>query len=177
VAPVDPDSYIAIARIVRTRGNRGEVLADLYTDFPDRFESLREVWVELSGGVRLRMDIEEAWRHQGRVVLKFRRIDSISEAERLVGAWVQLPEGEAHPLPAGSYFDHELIGCTVRGCGDEILGEVKGILRIAGNHQLVVRGDRTEFLIPISAEICREISVDRKEIRVRLPEGLIDLNE
>lgn len=172
-----PVSYIAIARIARTRGNRGEVVADLHTDFPDRFEKLHEVWMELPDRGRLRIGLEDAWRHRGRIVLKLRGIDSIRDAERFIGAWVQVPECEVISLPEGTYFDHDLIGCSVRDFGGKDLGVVREILRIAGNSQLVVVGPGGEFLIPAAAEICKKISIDRREISVDLPEGLIDLNE
>ena len=88
-------SYIAIARIARTRGNRGEVLADLYTDFPDRFDALEEVWLEFADGRLQHMSLEDTWEHKGRIVLKFLGVDSISSAEGCVGSWVVVPVDQA----------------------------------------------------------------------------------
>jgi 16S rRNA processing protein RimM len=177
---VEPDaqpSYIAIARIARTRGNRGEVLADSYTDFPDRFLLLSEVWVALPDGSREQLALESSWEHSGRPVLKFAGIDSISSAERLVGAWIEIEANQAVELPEGTYFDHDLIGCTVRNVSGEHLGTVKEILRIAGNHQLVVEREGKEYMIPAVPAICRDVSISEKRILVDLPEGLMDLNK
>ncbi len=169
-------SYLAIAKILRPRGNRGEVLAELHTDFPARFGVLNRVWVEYPGGRRECLEIEHCWAHQGRQVLKFRSIDSISDAERLAGAWIEIEAEQAVSLPAGAYWDHDLTGCRVLNRNGEYLGAVAQVLRIAGNDQLMVQNGDVEYMVPLVAAICREISIERKEILVELPEGLIDLN-
>ncbi len=175
--PSSPSSHIVIARIVRTRGNRGEVLAELHTDFPERFSQLGRVRLEFPDGRRECRSVESSWEHKGRYVLKFSSIDSIAEAEALVGAWVEVESGQAARLPDGSYWDHDLIGCSVVDGTGLVLGAVADVLRIAGNSQLVVKGARGEFLVPAVAPICREVSIARKVIVVDLPEGLLDLNE
>ena len=174
--PVGQPSFIAISRVVRTRGNRGEVLADLYTDFPSRFDSLNEVWLELADGTRERLGIEKAWEHKGRQVLKFAGTDSIADAERWVGAWIEVEESQAILPPEGTYYDHQLIGCRVWTLGGEDLGRVVEILHIAGNTQIVVLGDRGEVLIPAAGGFCTEISIRERRIVVDLPLGLVDLN-
>jgi 16S rRNA processing protein RimM len=177
---VDPTarlSHIAIARIVRTRGIRGEVLAELHTDFPSRFSLLKRVWLEFPDGNLRCFDVEHCWAHKGRQVLKFARIDSIAEAETLVGTWVVIEADQAVPIPHGTYWDYDLVGCTVRDKEGRSLGLVREVMHIAGNEQLVVQGERGEFLVPVVAAICKEISIPRKEIVVDLPEGLLDLNE
>jgi 16S rRNA processing protein RimM len=170
-------SYIAIARIARTRGNRGEVLADLYTDFPDRFDALQEVWLEFSDGQRRRMELEDSWEHKGRKVLKLAGVDTISAAEELIGCWVQVPADEAIQLPEGTYYDHDLIGCSVEDIHGTRLGVVEEVLRIAENNQLVVKGLGREYLIPAVRSICIRISVEDKQILVDPPEGLMDLDK
>jgi 16S rRNA processing protein RimM len=170
-------SFIAIARIARTRGNRGEVLADLYTDSPARFESLEEVWLEWPNGSRERARLESCWEHKGRQVLKFAGTDSISCAERLVGAWLKVELADAVSIPEGTYFDHDLVGCSVCSLAGEGLGTVKEVFRISGNNQLVITGKHGEFLLPAVAGFCREVSIKDKRIVVDLPEGLIDLNK
>ncbi len=98
----DTDSpALAIARIVRTRGNRGEVLADILTDFPERFQRLKAVWLEFPDRHRETAVVEATWPHKGRQVLKFAGIESISEAERLRSAWVLIDRKDAVPLEEG----------------------------------------------------------------------------
>ncbi len=149
----------------------------MFTDFPSRFAVLREVWLELKSGQRKSFVLEDFWLQKGRQVLKFAGVDSISAAQELVGAWVEIASEEAVSLPEGTYFDHQLVGCTVRGANGEILGEVVDVLRIAGNNQLIVSGLRGEFMVPAVEAICKRVSIAEKEILVDLPEGLIDLNK
>ena len=177
VEPNARPSFIAIARIVRPRGNRGEVLADSHTDFPARFNLLKEVWLSFPGGHRRIFVLEDCWEHKGRLVFKFSGVDSIDSAIGLAGAWVEVPADQAVVLPPGSYFDHDLAGCKVCDGQGKILGKVVEVLRITGNSQLLVRGEQGEFFVPATAEICREISTEQKMIVVELPEGLIDLNK
>ncbi len=169
-------AFPAVARIVRTRGNRGEVLAESYSDFPGRISKLRNVWLEFADQHRERALVEAGWEHKGRQVLKFSGIDSISDAERLIGAWVLVEPDEIKSLPAGVFFDHDLVGCRVVDCEGIELGVVSRIHKIQGNSLLVVDGAQGEILIPAVDAICREISIASKVIVVDLPEGLMDLN-
>jgi 16S rRNA processing protein RimM len=177
VNPAARPSLIAVARIVRTRGIRGEVLAELHTDFPARFSLLDRVWVEFPDGRRKRLKLESCREHKGRQVLKLEAIDSIADAEALLGAWVEIEADQAVPLPEGTYWDYDLVGCSVRDVRGVFLGVVRDVMRIAGNSQLVVQGESGEYLVPAVATICREISLERREIVVDLPEGLMDLNK
>jgi 16S rRNA processing protein RimM len=177
VEPEAQPSYIAIARIARTRGIRGEVLADLYTDFPDRFSALERVWLEFADGRRLCVTVEDTWEHKGRRVLKFLGIDDIGSAEAFVGCWVQVPAEQAMKLPEGTYFDHDLVGCSVQDTGGNHLGVVEEVLRVAGNSQLVVKGPDREYLIPAVDNICIRISIAEKKIQIDPPEGLMDLDK
>ena len=166
---------IAVARIARARGIRGEVVADYHTDFPGRFGRVAEVWLTLQGR-RERRSVEEAWDHNGRLILKLVGIDTVEAAGALAGAWVEVARSEAVELPEGSYYDHDLVGCTVVDTHGRELGRIKDVLRLAGNHQLVVEHEGEEYWIPARAELCTEISLEARRVVVDLPEGLIDLN-
>jgi 16S rRNA processing protein RimM len=171
-------SFIAIARIARTRGNRGELLADLHTDNPDRFDDLDEVWLEFDDGrrqARTLKKLEDVWDHKGRKVLKFEGVDTISDAEAWAGCWVMVPADRAVELPEGTYFNHDLVGCAVSGLDGTLIGKVSEVLDIADNTQLVVRGGGREYLIPAVKSICVEVSIPDKRIVIDPPEGLLDL--
>ena len=174
--PSERPPYLAVAFIVRTRGNRGEVLAELHTDFPARFNQLEEVWLAFPDQSRRQYRLEESWEHKGRQVLKFEHVDSISAAEELIGAWVEIDAGDAVALPEGTYFDHDLAGCRVIDQSGNEIGFVREVLRIPGNNQLVVESAAGEFLVPAKEGICKEISISEMRITVELPEGLVDLN-
>ena len=168
---------MTLARIVRTRGNRGEVLATDLADRGDRFSPESRFLLEDVQGQRREAMLEEAWKHRDRWVLKFKGVDSISAAEELRGWKVQIPEEELGPPPEGEYYLDFLLGCRVvdADSGREI-GVVEEVLEPGGSLLLAVRGDRGEILIPFVDQICREVSEEKREIRVRLPEGLEELN-
>ena len=172
------EPFVAIARIARTRGNRGEVMADLYTDNPDRFDDLDEVWLEFDDGrcqSRIVKKLEDVWDHNGRKVLKFESVDTISDAEAWVGCWVMIPACQTVKLPEGTYFNHDLVGCTVSKIDGTLIGTVKEILDIVDNTQLVIHGGGREFLIPAVKNICVEVSIPDRRIIIDPPEGLLDL--
>ncbi|HEX8161862.1 MAG TPA: ribosome maturation factor RimM [Pyrinomonadaceae bacterium] len=169
------EELVAVARVVKTRGVRGEVAAALLTDFPERFEGLEELIAVTPAGGRRVLAVEESWLHGGRVILKFEGYDTPEEARELVGYELTVPESEAVELEEGEFFDWQLEGCrveTVEGCE---LGAVAGVHHYGAAPVLAVRdGDGREHLIPLVVSICVEIDVGRKLIRVDPPEGLLE---
>ncbi len=168
---------MTLARIVRSRGNRGEVLAEDLIGREDRFSPASRFLLEDPRGQRREALLEEVWKQRDRWVLKFEGVDSISAAEELRGWKVRIPEEELGPPPEGEHYLAELVGCRVLDAesGREI-GIVEEVLEPGGSLLLDVRGERGEVLIPFVDEICREVSEEKREIRVRLPEGLEELN-
>jgi 16S rRNA processing protein RimM len=158
----------------KTRGNRGEITAFALSGKPERYQALREVYLFREGAPGERLEVEFTWFHQGGLVFKFRGVDSISEAERLVGAEVRIPIAERTPLEPGEFFQSELVGCEVidRRTG-ESLGRVEGWEDSGGAGLLAVEGG---LLIPFARSICVEIEPAARRIVVELPEGLKDLN-
>ena len=166
-----PESeWVTVALLGKTRGNRGELTAFSLSSKPERFENLREVYLFGSGE---RYEVEETWFHLRTLIFKFRGVDTISDAEKLVGAEVRVPLSQRAPLDAGEYYESDLIGCEVfeRSTG-ESLGRVSA-LQDGGGAGLLEVGD---LLIPFSKAICVEIDPAAKRITVELPAGLKDLN-
>jgi 16S rRNA processing protein RimM len=166
--------WIAVGRIVRPRGNRGELITEIYSTQPGRAERLQEVRLEKDSLSRTAR-VEEFWVHDGRPVFKFEGVDSISEAQTWAGADVLVPESERALPEEGEYSHADLIGCAVVGLADgRRIGVVEGIEDGGGPVLLRLAGEK-EILIPFARKICVKIDVDRKEIRVDLPDGLLDL--
>ena len=167
--------WVLVGRLKRSRGNRGELLAEIYSSQPGRAERLRQVRLE-KDGLNRTAQVERVWYHDGRPVLKFAGVDSISEAEKLQGAEILVEEDERARPEEGEYSHEDLIGCVLRSEDDAALGVVRGIEEYGGPPLLRVEtGDGRELLIPFAREICREIDVAAKVIRAKLPEGLLDL--
>lgn len=168
------EGLVAIARIVRPRGLRGELIADVLTDFPDRFEGLRDVTAILGSEERRNLRIEDAWFQKGRVILKFEGIDSIEEGEHLREAEICVDEAEAVKLDDGEFYDWQLEGCEVLAIDGELLGKVREVMRTGGTELLVVDGEERELLIPFAEAICREVDIGNKRIVIDPPEGLLE---
>lgn len=169
-----PEDLVAIARLAKTRGLRGELVADVLTDFPERFENLEKVLAVAPNGKTLELEIERFWFQKNRVVLKFKGFDSIEAAETLRDYEICVPESEAVELEDDEFFDWELEGCVVQMIGGERIGKVKEVLRTGGTEVLVVDGAEKEYLIPFAGTICTEVDVENKLIKVDAPEGLLD---
>lgn len=174
--PPDKDDLILVAHIAKTRGLRGEVVADLLTDFPDRFESLKSLIGISKDGGKCSLQIEEQWFHGQRLVLKFAGFDSIDDAKELVNYDLAIPAVERVELPADSFYEWELVGCRVDTTDGRELGEVKEIMRTGGVEILAVV-DQTgrDRLIPMASDIVVEIDKEKKLIRIDPPEGLLEL--
>ncbi len=165
--------------MVKTQGRRGEVTAELHTDFPERFAERKRLFALDLQGQRREFQLEEFWPHQDRMVLKFAGIDSISEAETLVGCELQIPQVERAELEAGAAYVGDLIGCTVltvEGAARE-LGRVEDVDFTAGEAPLlVVRAGKRELLVPFASEFVRSLDTAAKRIEMALPEGMLDLD-
>lgn len=167
---------VAVAHAVKTRGLRGEIVADLLTDFPERFaelESLIAIWPD--GKLRT-LALEEHWFHGERVVLKFAGFDSIETASALVGCEFAVHESERVELDEDEFYDWELAGCLVQSVEGEEIGRVREVMRTGGVELLVIDNEATgrEHLIPLAEDICVEINVKDKLIKVDAPEGLLE---
>ncbi len=168
---------VAVARAAKTRGLRGEIVAELLTDFPERFDGLDELIAVAPGGLRTTLALEEHWFQSGRVVLKFAGYDSIEAASALIGYEFAVPESERVELEEDEFYDWELIGCRVETVEGQKLGLVREVLRTGGDAEVLVveKVDAGgEHLIPLAETICVEIDIENKLIRVDPPEGLLE---
>jgi 16S rRNA processing protein RimM len=167
-------NQIAVGRLIRARGNRGELLGEIYSSRPGRADQLKQVTLELNGR-KWAAEIEQVWMHDGRPVFKFAGIDSISDAEPWAGADILVPAEERIVPEEGEYSFQDLIGSEVVDRGNPV-GIVRGIEEFGSAPLLKVEGaNGREILIPFAKSICREIDIAGKKIRVELPEGLLDL--
>ena len=170
------DDLIFVARAVRTRGLKGELIAEILTDFPGRFEQVSELTGVSKQGERRKFELENHWFQNDRVVLKFAGYDSIDAATPLVGFEFGLPEAERVELAKDEYYDWELEGCLVESTGGLAIGKVREVIRTGGVELLMVENDeRSEVFVPLVASIIVEIDVPRKKISIDPPEGLLDL--
>jgi 16S rRNA processing protein RimM len=182
----DSEKWTVLAQIVRAQGRRGEVLAELLTDFPERFADRRRLFLLPPRSESSReMQLEGHWLPQGksagRVVLKFASIDSITDAETLRGFEVAIPREERAPLDEDAQYVGDLIGCSlidVANDAERVVGVVEDVERPEGMTPILIvrRHDGDELLVPFARAYLRRIDVAAKRIEMALPDGLANLN-
>lgn len=200
-SPADPSTakFVTVARILRARGNKGEVAAELFTDFPERLKEQKEVFLSASSASRQKAALQSFWvdrNHAGQCVFHFAGISSIDEAEKLRGIEVQIPWERRAELPSGSYFVTDLIGCSVFELHADtphvassphslaesptLLGQVRDVYFPGegqpGTPLLALDTVQGELLVPLAGDICKKIDLPARRIEVVLPEGLRNLN-
>lgn len=167
---------VIIADILRSRGNKGEVLAKSQTDVPGRLENLKEAQARLTDGTDLPVQLETSWQHKGDWIFKFSGVDSIGDADRFAGAELWIPREDRGSLPAGEYFHDDLIGSLVSdSLTGEVIGPVTDCHHFGASPLLEVDYQNRQVLIPLVDSICRVVDVENRRILVDLPEGLLDL--
>jgi 16S rRNA processing protein RimM len=172
--------FVTIARVSKTQGRNGEVAATLLTDFPELFETRKKLFAlggaaNPDGELRRKLDLDEHWFHKGMVVLKFAGVDSISDAETLVGSEIQIPRSERAALGSDEFYVSDLIGCAVTDSGREI-GRVKDVQFGSGEAPLLVIEGEKEYLVPFAAAYIEKIALQQKRLEMKLPEGMLELD-
>jgi len=166
---------VIVARAVRTRGLKGELVAELLTDFPERFESLEELIAVSPDGERQTVKLENFWFQNGRVILKIESFDDVNSAKVFIGFDFAVPEADRVQLEADEYYDWELEGCTVSTVDGDSVGIVSSIMKTGGTEILVVRDAEVERLVPLAASIVKDIDRANKRILIDPPPGLFEL--
>ena len=196
---IEEQGWVLVARIIRPRGNKGEVLAELFTDFPARLSSRLQIFLRQNQSEPRTVGLQNFWvdrNHPEHGIFHFEGYSSINDAEKLRGFDILIPVADRVKLPDGKYFVSDLIGCSVfetplqetklasPACAMEEAPRLLGIVRdvffpgegTAGTPLLQVDTARGELLVPLAEDICRRIDVVARRIDVTLPEGLGDLN-
>jgi 16S rRNA processing protein RimM len=168
---------LLIGRVARAHGNRGQVIVNPDTDFPDeRFQPGRVVHVRQHDRVEPRR-LGDVRFHQGRPVIALEGIETMNDAEALAGAELLMPEDALPPLPEGTFYHHDLVGCEVRDTKGRPVGRITGVEGSLERSRLVVEGRSGEVLIPLVADICVRVDPGARMVIVDPPEGLLELNE
>jgi 16S rRNA processing protein RimM len=170
-----PKELITVARIARPQGIRGEVVADLLTDFPERFAQTKEVWLGKTMESARAVELERFYLHQKRIVFKLKGYDSRNDAELLRDWRVMVPQDGLVQLPKDEFFHFDLIGCAIVTQEGQTLGTVSNVQDFGAAPLLIVEIDGREVMIPLASTICTDIDTAQKRIVVDLPEGLLEL--
>jgi 16S rRNA processing protein RimM len=173
--------YIAIARILRPQGRRGEVLADILTDFPEKFSERKNLWLSTGeASTRREVILDEHWEHKGHIVLKFHGVDSISDAERLAGNLVEIAAADRAELEPGAFYVSDLIGNSLVDIGvtpPRTVGKIEDVQQgIGAAPLLIVRNGKREFEIPFAEAYIVRFDREGRVLEMNLPAGLLEVN-
>jgi len=165
-----------LARVRKTQGRHGEVAVELHSDVPDRFQVGLKLFALAQDNRRRELRIEEFWPHKGALVLKFVGVDSMTDAESLIGCELQVPRSERAQLESGWNYVSDLVGCTVFDEGREI-GKIEHVQFGTGEAPLlvVVAGSK-RYEIPYAEAYLKSVDLEHKQIQMQLPEGMLELN-
>jgi 16S rRNA processing protein RimM len=194
LAPVAPNpeptgAFITLARVVKTQGRYGEVAAEVHSDVPDRFAIGMKLFVLPSAdrateglGKKtsrewVSLEIEDFWPHKRLLIFKFRGVDSMSDAEMLIGVELQVPRVERAELEQGWTYVSDLIGCAVTDHGEEI-GRLEDVQFGAGEAPVLLVLDQAgkKFDIPFAEAYLEGVDIAQKQVRMNLPEGMLEIN-
>jgi 16S rRNA processing protein RimM len=170
--------FITLARVVKTQGRIGEVAAEIHTDVPDRFSvGMKLSALSKSGDARRDVEIEDLWPHKGLVVLKFVGIDSINDAEPLIGSELQVLAEQRAELDEGWNYISDLVGCVVIDQGREI-GKIEDVQFGAGEAPLLIvaGADDKKYDVPFAEAYLEKVDLKERQVRMKLPEGMLEVN-
>lgn len=166
----------------------GEVAAELFTDFPERFADRRHLFLLNANGTRRELHLQDFWPHKDWMILKFEGVDSINDAEPLKGAEVQIPAEQRAQLDPGAAYVTDLVGCHVfasepRLTTDDLrpalreVGVVTDVIIGAGEAPILeIKEGRREHMVPLAQEYIQTLDIAAKRIELQLPEGMLELD-
>jgi 16S rRNA processing protein RimM len=174
--------FITLALVVKTQGRRGEVAVKLQSDVPERFAAGMKLLALAktppeTQDLRRELQVEDLWPHKGMLVLKFAGLDSISDAEILVGAELQVPRSQRAKLETGWTYVSDLVGCVVLDHGRQV-GRIEDVQFGAGEAPLLIVTSEagTKFDVPFAEAYLEAVDVARRQVRMNLPEGMLEIN-
>jgi 16S rRNA processing protein RimM len=165
-----------VGYIARAHGNRGQVIVNLDTDFPEtRFRPGAQMFIRRGPEIEL-VRLTSVRFQRERPVIGIDGVATMNDAEELAGCELRIPIEELTPLPAGMFYHHDLVGCRIEVPGGQIVGTVRGVEGGSGGSRLVVDAGGEEILVPLVAPICTTIDPAAKRIVIDPPQGLLNVN-
>lgn len=178
MSPETSGAFVTLARVVKTQGRHGEVAAEVHSDVPERFSAGMKLFaLGKVDALRRELQVEDLWPHKGLLVFKFAGVDSLSDAESLRGAELQLPKSERAKLEPGSTYVSDLIDCIVFDHGRE-LGRIEDVQFGAGEAPLLTVASEAgkKFDVPFAEAYLEGVDAARRQVSMNLPEGMLEIN-
>lgn len=169
----DLPERVAVGRVLRPHGIRGEIVVEVLSDVPDRLAPGRTLIASWQGRPSRNLTVEAQRPHKSGALVRFAGIDDRDRAEELRDALLEVDRSQVPAAPEGTYYWYQLLGCRCRVAGED-LGEVTDLLEDGGGLLLVVSGGERQVPIPFVRSFLKEVDVERGRIELDLPEGLLE---
>ncbi len=163
--------FLAVGRVLRPHGVRGELLLATLTDFPDHLAEVKTVYL---GDDAAAHPLAAARVHRGQLIIRLADVPDRDAADAFRGQLVQIKAVAAAPLPPGTYYHHQLIGLAVVTDAGEPLGALSDVLETGANDVYVVTGPTREILLPAIRSVILTIDLPARQIIVHVPDGLLE---
>jgi 16S rRNA processing protein RimM len=169
----DESDFVLIGLVRRAHGLKGQVCVEPISDIVERFDALEYVLVSCGGDVsEFRVDSVK-WKGKS-LLVKLDGIDDRTSAEGLRGAEIGVRREDVFPIPEGTYYVFDIVGCEVTSTSGRRVGTVEEVLRMPANDVFVVRRDHGEALVPVVRSVVRNIDLEAKLIVIEEMDGLLD---
>ncbi|UCG84150.1 MAG: 16S rRNA processing protein RimM [Dehalococcoidia bacterium] len=165
---IAPPDFLIVGHILAPQGIKGEVKAQVVTDFPDRFAPGEFVYIDGRP-----LEVEGSRPHKQHLVLKLAAVDTRQDAEELRGRDLCIPRSEIRELPDGEFYAFQLIGLDVFTMEGNHVGRITDIMTTVGNDIYILQGERGEILIPAIEDVVKSIDLDKGRVTIEAIEGLL----
>jgi 16S rRNA processing protein RimM len=165
---------VVVGKLTKTQGLKGEIRMQYYGNSPDELKLLKDARIVKSDGSAIDIELEKVRESKNTHILKFKGVDSIDDAEKLIGSFVHIDIAELKELEKNEYYWDDLIGMSVYDNTGELIGRLASIFETAGNDVYVVKRGIKELLIPAIEDVIKEVDVDNKKMCVHLLKGMRD---
>ena len=169
-------SMIPVGRVARIHGRLGELVIDSSTDFLFERFSPGSILFGIRDGKVAEYRVSRFRFHRGRPLIALEGVSDFDAAERMCGVELRIPEDDLYALPAGVFYEHELVGCVVRSVDGSVIGKVKEVVAAGGVNRLIVTSGTFDVDVPLVDAICIHIDIKVRLVTIDPPPGLIGLN-
>ncbi len=168
------EDFITIGKVLRPYGTKGALRIKPLTDFPQRFQELREVWIQPPEGQRIRMAIKNLKRGKDSLILSLRGVSTRSQAQEWTNSYIEVGADESYPLEEGRYYIFDLLGLPIYTDEGRLVGQLEDVLKLPANDVWALKTDSGQKFIPATKEIIKDVDLRRGRIIIHLLDGLLD---
>ncbi len=163
-----------LGHISRLHGFKGSVIGVFDTDRPQAYQNLESVLIDWDDELIPFFIEEQSQNSKGHFILKFEDINTEAEAQKLINSELWLPLSALPKLEGKSFYYHEIIGFKMISEG-QLIGHCKAVLDNSAQVLFQIDAQGQEVLVPAIDEFIESIDREKEEIKLRLPEGLVEL--